>query len=54
MISGSNIVDKVDKEENNEQQKNEDSSSFSHSSTTLTEPTSIDFLQAKFDKVLDF
>ena len=46
MISGSDIVDK---EENNEQQKNENSNSFSHPITILTEPTSIDLLQATFD-----
>ncbi|CAH1758022.1 2168_t:CDS:1, partial [Entrophospora sp. SA101] len=44
-ISGSNIVDIVDKEENNEQQKNEGSSSFGCPSIILTEPTSIDLLQ---------
>ncbi|CAH1770336.1 1039_t:CDS:2, partial [Entrophospora sp. SA101] len=36
MVSSSNIVDK---EKNDKQQKNEDSSSFSHPNTILTEPT---------------
>ncbi|CAH1766318.1 12594_t:CDS:2, partial [Entrophospora sp. SA101] len=49
MISGSNIVAKVDNEENDVQSKNEDSSSFSHPSTILTEPTTIDFWQEDFD-----
>ncbi|CAH1769882.1 10755_t:CDS:2, partial [Entrophospora sp. SA101] len=48
MISGSNIVDK---EENDEQPKNEDSSSISH-------PSTIDFCQEDFDnkvkKLLEF
>nr|CAG8651085.1 983_t:CDS:2 [Entrophospora candida] len=44
----------VDKEKNDEQQKieDEDNSSFSHSSTILTEPTSTDLLQANFDKYI--
>ncbi|CAH1763044.1 3045_t:CDS:10 [Entrophospora sp. SA101] len=50
MISGSNIVDG---EEINEQQRNEDSSSFSHFGTILTEPTSIDILQTQFDKIVE-
>ncbi|CAJ0835251.1 4267_t:CDS:2, partial [Entrophospora sp. SA101] len=49
MISGSNIVDNVDNKENDVQPTNEDSSSFSHPSTILTEPTSIDFWQEDFD-----
>ncbi|CAH1769077.1 13557_t:CDS:2, partial [Entrophospora sp. SA101] len=42
LYKGSNIVDKIDNEENDEQPKNENSDSFSHSST-------IDFLQEDFD-----
>nr|CAG8532960.1 4988_t:CDS:2 [Entrophospora candida] len=53
MISGPNIVDKVDKKENYGQQKNEDSNSFSHPSTISTESTGTGSLQKKFDKILD-
>ncbi|CAH1767518.1 11882_t:CDS:2, partial [Entrophospora sp. SA101] len=37
MISGSNIVDKIDNEENDEQPKNENNDFFSHSSDVLQE-----------------
>ncbi|CAJ0841903.1 1198_t:CDS:2, partial [Entrophospora sp. SA101] len=53
MISDSNIVDKVDKEENYMQQKNEDSNSFSYSSIISTESTGTGSLQTKFNKILD-
>nr|CAG8646370.1 2710_t:CDS:2 [Entrophospora candida] len=49
MISDSNIVDKVNNEENDVQSKNEDSSSFSHPSTILTEPTSSYLWQEEFN-----
>ncbi|CAH1767863.1 8521_t:CDS:2, partial [Entrophospora sp. SA101] len=49
-ISGSNIVDIVDKEENNEQQKNEDNSSLSHPNINLIEPSN-DTLETKFDNL---
>ncbi|CAH1770635.1 10113_t:CDS:1, partial [Entrophospora sp. SA101] len=48
MVSSSNIIDK---EKNDKLQKNKDISSFSHPNAILTESTTMDSLQAKFDSL---
>ena len=53
MISGSVEDEHATYSNNDEQQKNKNNDSFSHSSTILTIPTSIDLMQAKLDELAE-
>ena len=53
MISDSDKDEFIIDSNDDEQQKNKNNDSFSHSSTILTIPTSIDLMQAKLDELAE-